>query len=305
MAEKKKTLTTRLIEYTHPRSLLAGLLLYSLGGGVARYLGVQIDWLVYWLGQGCIILLQLSSTFLKAYYDFPIGIRRQRRNKRVPRQGEDERFLLKTAALQAAITTLTIGSVFTVLLYTNNAISLVALFILGSAFLIAFFYGVPPLRLVYSGYGELVLAIFLANLTPASAYILQTGELHRLLAMLTFPLTALYLAVSLALSLQPHADNIKNHNRTLMVRLGWQLGFQLHHLLVLVAYLMLGIAALLGLPWELSWPAFLTFPLAIYQIWIIYRIALGSTPRWTVINFTAMITFGLTAYLMTFALWTG
>ena len=305
MTEKNKALAQKFIEYTHPLTLLAGVLLYSLGGGVAHYLGIQIDWLIYWLGQGCIILLQLSSSLLKVYYDFPEDIRRKRRDTRVPRQDEDERFLQKIAALQAAITTLTIGSFLTVLLYTNGAINLAALFILGAAFLIAFFYAVPPLQLVYSGYGELAFAIFLANLTPAFAFILQAGELHRLLAMLTFPLTALFLAVSLALSLQPHAANLKRNHRTLMVRIGWKLGFQLHHIMVLVAYLMLGIATLLGLPWELSWPAFLTLPVAIYQIWIINQVALGETPRWTIINFTVLITFGLTAYFMSFALWTG
>lgn len=305
MAEKNKILADNLIEYAQPLSLLAGFLLYSLGGGVAHYLGVQIDWLVYWLGQGCITLLQLSCHLLKAYYDFPVIIRRMRRDKRLPRQDEDERILLKTAVLQAAFTTLATGSVLTVLLYTLGSINLAALFILGAAFLIAFFYAVPPPQLVYSGYGELAYALFLANLTPAFAFVLQSGNIHRLLAMLSFPLTALFLAVSLALSLQTYADNIKKNRRTLMVRLGWQLGFQLHQLMVLLTYLLLGIAAWLGLPWALSWPAFLSLPIAVYQIWIINQIALGNKPRWNLLKFTAAITFGLTAYFMAFALWTG
>jgi 1,4-dihydroxy-2-naphthoate octaprenyltransferase len=305
MADKNNSLSNNLIKFTQPLSLLAGILLYLLGGGVAHYMGIQIDWLVYWLGQGCIILLILSSSFLKAYYDFPQSIRSMRRDRRVPRQDEDERLLVKTAVLQAAFTTLATGSVLTVLLYTRGSINLTTLFILGTAFLIAFFYAVPPPQLVYSGYGELVFAIFLANLTPAFAFSLQAGDLHRLLAMLTFPLTSLLLAVILALSLKTHAENIKTNRRTLMVRIGWQLGFQVHHLMVLLAYLVIGIAAFLGLPWELGWPAFLTLPIALYQIWIINQIAVGKSPNWKILNLTAAVTFGLTAYLITFALWTG
>jgi 1,4-dihydroxy-2-naphthoate octaprenyltransferase len=304
MADNNKLLN-QLLEYSRPLSLLAGLLLYALGGGIAHYLGVQIDWLVYWLGQGCITLLQVSSYFLKAFYDFPIEIRRLRRDRRIPRQDEDEAFILKNTILQIAITTLTIGAVLTVLLYTRGAINPAALIILGFAFLISFFYAVPPLQLVYSGYGELTSALFLANLTPALAFLFQTGNLHRLLAMLTFPLTALFLAATLALSMQTHAENIKRNRRTLLVRLGWQMGFQLHHFLILAAYLLLGIATLLGLPWGISWPAFLTLPIAVYQIWIIQQIAMGASPKWNVLNFTAMITFGLTTYLVAFALWTG
>jgi hypothetical protein len=35
------------------------------------------------------------------------------------------------------------------------------------------------------------------------------------------------------------------------------------------------------------------------------RIAQGAPPRWFLLTFTSLAIFGLTAYLITFALWTG
>jgi len=57
----------------------------------------------------------------------------------------------------------------------------------GVAFVLAFLFVVPPVKLNHLGYGELVTAILLCNLFPALAFLLQTGEMHRLLAMATFP----------------------------------------------------------------------------------------------------------------------
>jgi len=285
---------------SRPLALLGGLLFYALGAGVFVYLGQTLDWANYWLGQGCVTLLQLSSFYLQAYYDHPDALERGGKDDHAPAGS-----LPRLVWLQAAITTLSIGAVLTVLLYGRQAVNLAALVLLGMAFLISYFYAVPPVRLVYSGYGELTGAIFLANITPALAFVLQAGELHRLITMLTFPLTALHLAMSLALALPEYAADLKNERRTLLVRIGWQRGMNLHNLMVLGAYFILGLAALFGLPWALTWPGMLTLPLGLYQIWLIVQINNGAKPRWQVLVPTAIATLGITTYLLTLALWTG
>ena len=195
-------------------SLLGGILLYALGGGIATYLGYYIDWPIYWLGQAAVTLLQLSSHFLREYFDragqppFESRVQRPPRTEKgmaepdgkeaAPPEIEAPRVIF----FQAAAATLTVGAVVTVLLIAANKLTPQVFLFLGLAFLLAFVYAVPPFRLVYSGYGELVLAILEANLFPALAFLLQSGELHRLLAMLTFPLTLLYLAAVLAISLR-------------------------------------------------------------------------------------------------------
>lgn len=298
---------TAFLRLSRPLALLGSLLLYSLGAGLVVYLGGNIRWPVYWLGQASILLLQLSSFYLQAYYDHPDALGRAWR-KRISK-GEDDHALAERLPrvfwLQAAVTTLTIGAVLTVLLLSSHAINPATLLILGFAFLLSFFYAVPPVRLVYTGYGELANAFLMVNLTPALAFMLQTGEIHRLLAMLTFPLTALYLAMTLALSLSEYStDMLLTERRNLLIRIGWERGMNLHNLLILFAYLLLGIAALLGLPWALAWPPLLTLPIGLYQIYQISQISAGAKPRWGLLIITAMATLGMTAYLITLALWT-
>jgi 1,4-dihydroxy-2-naphthoate octaprenyltransferase len=154
------------------------------------------------------------------------------------------------AALVSAAACLTVVASLTVLLLRNARPAPPVLLIMALAFLGSFFYSAPPLRLAASGYGELTTSILVANLVPAFAFLLQTGELHRLVAMSTFPLTLLHLAMMLTFELPDFASDIKHGKRTLMVRLNWQNGMALHNYLILGAYLPLGLAVY-GLPMRL------------------------------------------------------
>ena len=57
------------IRYIHPWMLLAGVVSYILGGGIARYLGYAVFDTRFWGGMLAVILLQLASYMLKLYYD--------------------------------------------------------------------------------------------------------------------------------------------------------------------------------------------------------------------------------------------
>jgi 1,4-dihydroxy-2-naphthoate octaprenyltransferase len=204
-----------------------------------------------------------------------------------------------------SFTLLTAGAAFTVLLIAEGAIRFATFIILGIAFLLAFFYGVPPLRLAYNGYGELSEGIIYAGLIPAFAYLLQTGDLHRLLPMLSFPLLAFYLAMRLAHSLEHYARDQKLGRRPLILQIGWKPGMALHNVLILVGYLLLVASATFGMPWSLTWPGLLTLPLGLFQIFQMNQIAAGAKPGWRVLKLTAAATFALTAYLLALAIWTG
>jgi len=278
-----------------PWSLLAAALMYVLGGGIAHFLGVVLDWTVFWLGLATVVLLMAGSRLLRAYYDIQLAPIQRRR---------EEQRRLGLTQLQAAVTLLAVGAALTVLLIIQGSVNLTAYVFLGLAFLLAFFYGVPPLRLASSGYSELSSALLITNLVPALAFLFQTGSVHRLLVMTTFPLTALYLAMTLAQSLEHYYADIKEGNGNLMTRMGWQSGMNLHNLLVPGAFLLLGVAALLGMPWSLTWPPLLTLPLAGFQVWQMVQLMSGGKTRWRLLNLTAAATFVIAAYLISLALWT-
>jgi 1,4-dihydroxy-2-naphthoate octaprenyltransferase len=216
--------------------------------------------------------------------------------------GEDG--LPREVALWAGVATLAGATSFTVLIFRGLGINPALLFVMCLIFLGAFFYSIPPIRLVESGYGELTTSIVVASLVPAFSYILQTGELHRLVAMSTFPLIALHLAMMLAFELPDYANDFKFDKLTLMVRIGWERGIALHNILILVAYLLIGLAMLFGFPSSIALPALLTFPMGLFQIWYINRIAAGAKPNWNIVGMLAVLVFGVTTYLITFSFWT-
>ncbi|WP_299028565.1 prenyltransferase [uncultured Thermanaerothrix sp.] len=304
---------SQLVRAANPLALLAGILFFALGAGIVDFRNQPFSWVDYWLGQACITLLQMSSAFLKAFYD-RIDEDRTPPSQRSPeaKNIEDEEnapkevLLPRLVFLQAGMTTLSVGAIVAVLLLTRGAMNASALLLLGIAFGVAFFYSVPPLRLAYTGYGELCVAFFLANLTPAFAFVLLSHDLDaHLLGLLTFPLTLLCLAMLLAISLEHYYRDLKQGRTTMMVRLGWQRGMLLHNLLVPLAYFCLGVTALMGLSWSLLWPAMLTLPIGAFQVWQMWQIGNGAPTRWPLLRLTAYATVGLTAYFLTFSLWVG
>lgn len=285
-------------------NLLAGALLYVLGAGIVVYRGDLFDWRNFWLGLALVVLLQLSCSYLTTYYTRLQSLMLDRAADSED-SSSDGIPLSRGILLLLAISTLTAGAMVTVSLLAVDAITPAVVLVLGLAFILAFAYAVPPFRLVYTGYGELVMAILLTNLVPALGYLLQAGEMTSLLGTLTFPLTALYLAMLLALSLESYYADIKAGKQTLMIRLGWQRGMFLHNVLILIAYLLIGIGMLLSMAWALTWPRLLTLPIGLFQFWQIWQISNGGKTRWKLLRITAIATFAITVYLQAFTLWVG
>jgi 1,4-dihydroxy-2-naphthoate octaprenyltransferase len=285
-----------------PLFLAGGILLYSLGAGISHYLGNPIDWESYWVGLICVILLQLLMIFLKGYFD--IVEFRQGRNPAVNAGVREGQQLTRQSALAGSVLILTLGAVFTVILQRSGRLSLPAFILLSVAFILAFLFSAPPLRLARNGYGELVEAFLIANLVPALAFALQTGEIHRLLAMSTFPLTSLYLSMCLALAFPNYAEDLKLKKPSLLIWMGWQHGIILQNLFIASGFLLLVIAILFGLPWLIAWPCFLALPVGFFQIWQMAQIAEGVKPNWRLLTMTAVFTLGLPAYFLAFGFWT-
>ena len=198
---------------------------------------------------------------------------------------------------------LTILASLTVILIDRAPSSPLLVIILVLGFAGAFFYSMPPIRLASSGYGELTTSILVSFLVPAFAFLLQTGELHRLLMISSLPLTALHLAMMLVFEFPDYATDIKFEKKTLLVRVGWERGMVLNNLLILSAFLLLGIAAIVGVPSGIVLPSFLFLPFGLLQIWQLRIIAAGGKPNWTLVGLIAVVLFAGVAYMLAFALW--
>ena len=294
------------IRLSRPFFLLGGFLMFALGVGIAHYLGAQINWPVYWLGQITVTLLQLSAQYLDEFFDSEADNLNANRTYFSGGSGlGEEQGLPRRIALWAAFATLGGFAICVVFLYRSNLLLPEVAVLLMLSVMGALLYSVPPVRLVNTGYGELTTSILVANLIPAFAFILQFGAFHRLLSMTTFTLTALHLAMMISLSLPDFANDIKFGKRNLLVRLGWERGMLVHNLLIVLAYVFLALAIVEGMPLQLAWPGLLTLPLGIFQIWRMIQISQGAPTRYNLLTFTAVALFGLTAYFLAFSFWTG
>jgi 1,4-dihydroxy-2-naphthoate octaprenyltransferase len=285
-----------ILRLSRPLNVIFSVLTYVLGAGIARYLGILQNGLVFWLGLGGIALAQFSMGLLAEALR-PVE-QPSANNENLP-----ERVLLRNAGLMLSIGALAAAAVITILLSQEGALSPVSMLFLGLSLLAVLAYAVPPLRLVDAGFGEFTLAVHIAMITPALGFVLQAGGYHRLVGIVSFPLTLLALAYFLILDFPTFAVDEKYDRRTLLRSMGLQRAVPLHHGLILGAYLLLASALLFGLAWGLIWPSFLTLPFAVLQIYWVRNISNGAKPIWNLLTVNALAVFGLTAYLLTFAFW--
>jgi 1,4-dihydroxy-2-naphthoate octaprenyltransferase len=285
-----------LLRLSRPLNIIFAVLTYVLGAGIARYLGITHNLVVFWLGLGGISLAQFSMGLLAEAH----------RPVQQPSDNDEhraERVNLRNEALIVSVSALAAIAVIAILLVLQGALSPVVMLFSGLSLVAVLVYAVPPLRLVDAGFGEFTLAVHIAMIAPALGFILQAGEYHRLVAIISFPLTLLALAYFLILDFPTFAVDEKFDRRTLLRGMGWQRAVPLHHGLILGAYALLASALFFGLAWGLVWPALLTLPFAILQIFWLQNISQGAKPIWSLLTVNALAVFGLTAYLLTFAFW--
>jgi 1,4-dihydroxy-2-naphthoate octaprenyltransferase len=205
------------IQLSRPLFLIGGALVYALGAGIARYLGSPIDFGLYIIGQVWVTSMQLSTHYLNEYFDAPLD---QDNSSRTPFSGGSGAIgpgkLTRNTALIAAMTTLTVLASITVVLLQQTEVSSLLVLLLMAIFFGAILYSTPPVQLSSSGYGELTTSFLVANLVPALAFYLQYHDLHRLVAMSTFPLTSLHMAMMIAFELPDYATDLKYEKNTLL-----------------------------------------------------------------------------------------
>lgn len=284
-----------LLRLSRPLHFLLAALTYFLGASIANYLGKPFRADSFWLGLIAVILAQASMHLLAEVfrpYSEPI----------VEGETRKGRLALRNNALYISIASLAANAVIAFLLYINNHLSVSAFFFLLLSLILVLMYSIAPFRFVNRGFGEFVLAAHLAYVIPSIGYVLQSDEAHRFL-LITIPLTFLAFAYFIVVTFPSFASDTKYNRSTLLTRLGWERVVPLHHLFVLFAYLFILVAPSFGLSLSLLWPAFLTLPFALFQIFQLRNIALGARTNWNLLTVTALSVFGLTVYFLSLTFW--
>ena len=121
--------------------------------------------------------------------------------------------------------------------------------------------------------------------------------------MVVISLVPAYLANRLLHLLQSFGSDLKNEVDTLVTRIGWQNAMFYHNALIMLAYFLFALIAVLGVHWFIIWPVFLTLPIGLLEIWLMERIRRGMHPLWGVMRFAAACMFFIPVYLIGFAFW--
>ncbi|HEX2997139.1 MAG TPA: prenyltransferase [Anaerolineales bacterium] len=280
-----------LLRLSRPLHLLLAALTYFLGASIANYLGKPFRSDSFWLGLIAALLAQASMNLLVEVFrpaNEPILEEKETRK---------DRLTLRNNALYVSLAALSADAVIAFLLYTNDHLPVAAFLFLLLSLILVLTYSIPPFRFINRGFGEFILAAQLAYVFPSIGYILQSDETHRFL-FVALPLTFLALAYFVVMDFPAFAADTKYNRSTLLTSLGWERVVSLHHLFILFAYLSFLAAPIFGISLSLLWPAFLTLPFALFQIYQLRNIALGAPPNWKLLTVTALAVFGLTVYFL-------
>jgi 1,4-dihydroxy-2-naphthoate octaprenyltransferase len=279
-----------------PLNLLLAELTYSLGIAVARYLGISIDKLLVLIGGIFVLSAMAAAGSLHAYfapeYLYPKNI-----------EDVQERNAVLRFLFYCSIILLGICSLIVFYLILQQQFQPATAMLSAAYVLIALFTSVPPIRLSDRGYGEIAQAVLIGGLPAIFAFMLQTGNFHRLVGYFSFPILLLSLSYFLACEFSDFAVDLKHKHQSLLVRLTWQRAIPVHDSLVICAYIFFIAAPLVGIPLSLSWAPLLTLPIAIYQIIVLRNIELGLKPNWRILRVNALAMVGLVTYLLAFTFW--
>ena len=284
-----------LLRLSRPLHLLLAALTYFLGASIANYLGKPFRADSFWLGLIAVLLAQASMNLLAEVFRPPHEFI-------IEGETRKDRLTLRNNALYISIAALTANAVVAFVLYTRSHLSVAGFFFLLLSLILILVYSIPPFRFINRGFGEFLLAAHIAYVIPSIAYILQSDETHRFL-LIGIPLTFLAFAYFIVMNFPAFASDTKYGRNTLLTRLGWERTVPLHHLFVLLAYLFFLAAPLFDLSLSLLWPAFLTLPFALFQIFQLRSLALGAPTNWALLTVTALSVFGLTAYFLSLTFW--
>jgi 1,4-dihydroxy-2-naphthoate octaprenyltransferase len=282
-----------LLRLSRPLYLLLAALTYCLGASIANYLGKPFRADSFWFGLAAVILAQISMSLLSEVFRLDVEPLAENETRRA-------RSMLRNNALYVSIAALTANAVIAFLLFNNAHLSFSGFVFILLSLILILTYSLPPFR--NRGFGEFILAAHLAYVIPSLAYLLQADETHRFLILLV-PLTFLAFAYLIIMDFPTFATDRKFGRTTVLTLLGWERVVPLHHIFILFAYIFFALSPYLGLSLTLIWPAFLTLPFAIFQIFQLRNIALGAPANWILLTATALSVFGLTTYFLTLTFW--
>ncbi|MEA3327898.1 MAG: hypothetical protein U9R53_11445 [Chloroflexota bacterium] len=286
-----------IIQALKPFQLVSLTLTYLMGAGLVQYvrgmrsLPMLIEGLVFMLLVVISTELVMLSERLKDHNHWLDGVK-ERHIRQI-------RWIILfiTATFLTVATTLVVGWMMRGILWQGLTFLLVAVIVscIGY-FLSQVVESIQSLQLFLE-------TIIYLMLPPALAFFLQSSDLHPFLTMTMICLIPAYVAYRLLVQIRYFGLDQKKGNKTIVVQVGWEKSMVFHNASILLTYLLFALIALLGFPWFLIWPVFLTLPIGLVEMWLMERTRQGRKPLWRVMHIATVLVFFFPIYLIGFAFW--
>jgi 1,4-dihydroxy-2-naphthoate octaprenyltransferase len=287
-----------LLKLSRPLHLILAALTYLLGASIPTYLAKPFHTTAFWLGLVGVLCAQLSMNLLAEAF-------RPHNEPLIANETPGQKEALRNNLLYISYASFAASLLTAFILFLNHSLAVPTFYFFLLSLLLILTYAIPPFRLLDRGFGELALSAHIAYIIPSIGFLLQAAETHRLLLIMTVPLTALALAYFLVLDFPTFVNDQKYHRATLLRTLGWETAVPLHHSLIIFAYAFFAMVPLFGLSFSLISRAFISLPFAVFQILQLRAIAHGRKPNWPLLTVNAFAVFALTTYFLLLTFWTG
>ena len=287
---------------------MGGFLLHALGVMMAVYTGAPLDLAALFWGQVVITATQLMTHYANDYFDLDAD----RKNQTPTNWSGGSRVLVEArlparAALYSALVLAGIAFAANLVLSMIVRPGLTTFLLLLAAQALAWFYSAPPIRLHSRGIGEATTMLVVTVFTPLTGYYLQAGRLDWLPLLAAAPLCCFQFAMLLAIEFPDEAGDRQAGKRTLVVRRGARAAARYYAALVLLAYGLLPVLVVLGLPLLVAAAVGALAPLGLWQVWRIVRGDWQIPARWNRLAFYTIVLLmtSAAAELAAFTLLTG
>lgn len=286
-----------LLRAQKPFRLISLVMSYLLGAGFVQYVREMRSWSVFVQGGIFLLLFVLSLDYLRALQglvdpcDWPKGM-----------SARDIRQVRWIIAVLTA-TLLTVAASILIIWMQLGLIWQGLVFLLLVMLFMGGLYYVTQVIEKFKQWALLVEVLLFIVIPPAVAFFLQSDNPHRLLTMVVIALVPGYLANRLLILLRHFANDYKFGVQTIVVQIGWEKAMVYHNAFILLTYLLYALIALLGFPWFIIWPVFLTLPIGLVEIWLMERVKRGAKPLWKIMQFATACVLFLPLYLIGFAFW--
>jgi len=286
-----------LLKAIKPFRLASMLATYALGAGLVQYVRHMKDWGTLIQSGLFLLFVILSIELLKI-----LGQLRDIKNwPKDANLNEIKRLrwviALVIATFLTAAMTIFVDWMIRRFLWDGLTFLILGFVILGGV------YYLSDVRQALRPYKMLIEALLFVVFPPAIAYFTQSAEPHRLLTLVVPGLIPVYIAYRLLTDLKTFHEDLRTEKLTSVTHVGWEKAMVFHNALILLAYLIFAMVALIGFPWFILWPVFLTLPIGLVEIWLMEGVRRGKKPLWGLMQFATACVLFIPIYLLGFAFW--